>query len=106
MSEIWTLMIGTLIFIILPIAFLSLPFILYGRRHSWTMRQYRWPMVTVGLGWFIVVALWVWDAPIDRVIFVTLLALGPALLFTFGLAAIDRMIRRKRRDADGRGAKP
>ncbi len=70
-------LVGGLLFVLIPIVVICLPFIWYGRRHGWGFRQYVWPMIGIGIGWFVVLAGWFLKAPIERVLIIAAMVTFP-----------------------------
>lgn len=96
MPEAVKVLLALIIFLLLPGLLLLAPFLWYGRRRGWGMREYAWPMVIIGVGWSAVFGLWVLKTPPIRVAVISGLLLLVAVLYAIGLVAWEGYFRRKR----------
>lgn len=86
-----SILIAFIILFGVPAVLISLPFIWYGKRHNWDKWHYALVEIGVGIGWFVVFALWVLKGPIHRVLMIAVLAGGASLVG----AVIGRRVSRR-----------
>src|SRR5947208_11640220 len=95
MTDTTVALLGGLLFVLVPVVVICLPFIWYGRRHGWGPRQYVWPTIGIGIGCFVVLFGWFFEAPIDRVLMIAAMAGLPLVLLTTSLILVQRSMARR-----------
>jgi hypothetical protein len=86
----------TLLLIVVPPVLLLGPVVLIGRRRGWSMRQYVWPMVIVGVGWGVALGGILTDLPFRDMFIITLVMTFLAGLFGWGLVGWEAYFKAKR----------
>ena len=90
------ILLGALLFVVIPSMLLGLPLARYGKRHGWDSKQYAWVMLGAGIGWFVVLFGWILKAPIDRVLTIAAMLGVPMAFHVIGLTLVRRSMSRRR----------